>query len=392
MDTWILAGQSNMQGFGLLSDPRRTMTTDDRVEHLTSSGEWAPGADPLQRLWESYTPVHQRFQRMGLIGADVGLTDDELAQRERERPREGAGLGMSFASRMADLTGNRVGLIPAAHGGSSLAQWAPTFGGEPAGSTSTLYGSMLDRVQRTRERKDVELRGVLWYQGESDANLTDAANYAERFDAWLTRLRLDLGEFELPLYAVQLGRFTGHEDPGFGVETAWDRVREAQRTLPSRSPATGVVSAVDLGLSDTIHISAPELERLGRRLANVASRGASGPDVLRVEFAGYAPNGLCLLTVACSGVTGSWQGTGFRGFSLTDANGVIVDRLRIVDAHPDSSNRLNIRVVTNVADPSALTGAHLAHGLGYDPDCRAVDEADLPLPAFAPQQVRFDQK
>lgn len=390
MDTWILAGQSNMQGFGLLGDPRRTVTTDGRVEHLTSSGEWAPGADPLQRLWESYTPVHQEFQRMGLIGDEVGLSDQELARLERGREREGAGLGMAFASRMADLTGERIGLIPAAHGGSSLAQWSPAFGGEPEGSTRTLYGAMLNRVRRARERDDVEVRGVLWYQGESDANLTNAADYAERFDAWLARLRSDLGEVDLPLYAVQLGRYTGHEDPGFGVETAWDRVREAQRTLPSRSHATGVVSAVDLGLSDTIHISAPELERLGRRLANVASRGASGPDVLRVEFAGRAPNGLCLLTVSCSGVTGSWQGTGLRGFSLTDANGVAIQRLRIVDAHPDPSNRLNIRVVTNVADPSALTGAHLAHGLGYDPDCRAVDEADLPLPAFAPQQVRFD--
>lgn len=389
MDTWILAGQSNMQGFGLLGDPRRTVTADERIEHLTSSGEWAPGADPLQRLWESYTPVHQQFQRMGLIGDEVSLSDQELARRERGREREGAGLGMAFASQMADITGKPIGLVPAAHGGSSLAQWSPAYGGEPEDSTFTLYGALLDRVRRARERIDVEVRGVLWYQGESDANLTAAADYAERFDEWLARLRTDLGESELPLYAVQLGRFTGHEDPGFGVEAAWDRVREAQRTLPSRSPATGVVSAVDLGLSDTIHVSAPDLERLGRRLASVASRGASGPDILRVEFAGHAPNGLCLLTVTCSGVTGAWQGTSLRGFSLTDANGVAIQRLRIVDAHPDPSNSLDIRIVTNVADPLALTGAHLAYGLGYNPDCRTVDAADLPLPAFAPQQVCF---
>lgn len=387
MDTWILAGQSNMQGYGLLADPRRTIGEDSRVEHLTSAGEWAIGADPLQRIWESYTPVHQQFHRGGLLGDDRELSDADLALRERESPREGAGLGMSFATRMADLMGERVGLIPAAHGGTSLAQWAPGFGGEPDDSAHTLYGAMLDRVARARQRANVEIRGVLWYQGESDATLVDADHYAERFDAWLERLRRDLGNTGLPLYAVQLGRYVGHDYPGYGAESAWSRIREAQRTLPSRSLRTGVVSAVDLGLSDPIHISAVGLERLGRRLAHVASTGATGPDVSSIEFAGREPNGLCALTVRCDGVNGAWQGFSYRGFSLCDSDGAPILQLSVVDAHPDSADPQNIRIITNASDAAALTGVHLAYGLGYDPPCSAIDEADIALPAFAPQAI-----
>lgn len=387
MDIWILAGQSNMQGVGLLADPRRAIHTDDRVEHFTMAGEWAPGADPLHRLWESYTPVHSLLHRVGLLGDDRNLTDSELAARERTDARDGAGLGMAFATRMADLTGERIGLIPAAHGGTTLEQWEPGFGGEPASSRNTLYGSLLDRVDRAKKRKQGTLRGILWYQGESDATPRGAADYAERFDSWLSQLRDDLGDALLPFYAVQLGRFASKEDPGYATASAWDRIREAQRTLPARAASTGLVSAVDLGLSDAIHISAPELERLGFRLAELAHGGGTGPDVASVDATEPAINGLCVVTVRCSGVRGGWQGTTHRGFQLCDEGGVPIPRLSVVDAHPDPLDRRSIRIVTNVTDALALAGTFLSYGLGYDPVCTVVDDHDLPLPSFAPQEI-----
>ena len=388
MYTWILAGQSNMQGYAMLDDPRRTVFGDRRVEQLTSAGEWALGEDPLHRLWESYTPVHQALMRPDLPAQDTDLDDAELARRARAVRRDGAGLGIAFATAYADATGEAVGLIPAAHGGTSLAEWKPGHSVQPDASPLTLYGAMLDRVRRARLRSDVQLRGVLWYQGESDANTVDAPSYAERFDHWLARLRRDLDEPDLPLYAVQLGPYSGSDQSDANTNSAWDLIREAQRTLPSRSRDTGIVSAVDLGLCDPIHIDAPSLERLGRRLARLAATASTGPDVDRVELAGSAANDLCLLRVTCRNVTGSWHpASRLPGFVLCDDHGAIMRGLRVVDAHPDPHDATAIRIVTDVTDPLLLDGARLAYGLGCDPVCSAVDDADMPLPAFAPQPI-----
>jgi len=152
--------------------------------------------------------------------------------------------------------------------------------------------------------------------------------------------------------------------------------------------ATAVVSAVDLGLSDPIHVGAPGLARLGRRMALLALEHATGPDVERVESLGPGANGHLVLRVRCTGVRGGWrEGSHLPGFTLCDADGVAIGRLRVVDAQPDPGDRSSILVVTSPLDPAELAGVRLSYGQGFDPVCLAVDEADLPLPAFGPQPI-----
>src|ERR1700761_92616 len=143
MDVWVLAGQSNMQGFGLLGEAAAA-PPDPRVQSLSSAGIWEAAIDPLQRLWESYTPVHQALHRTALPAEDQRLSDAELGQREREQSRVGAGLGVAFGTRWADLTGASVGLVPAAHGGTSLEQWERGRDGLDPTSPLSFYGAMLD--------------------------------------------------------------------------------------------------------------------------------------------------------------------------------------------------------------------------------------------------------
>jgi hypothetical protein len=378
VDTWILAGQSNMQGFGPLDDPGRETFVDPRVEVLSSGGEWTDATEPLHRLWESYTPAHRDLLREGLLPHDRGLTDEQLAARDRSAA-VGAGLGPAFASAVADQTGERVGLIPAAHGGTSLEQWAPSR------AVSTLYGAMLDRAARASRRDDVRLAGVLWYQGESDATPSRSVDYADRFESWIVCLREDLGP--LPVHVVQLGRFTGVTSVGELEERSWDLVRESQRLLPSRVADTGVVSAVDLALSDPIHVGATALARLGRRLAKVVT-GTSTPDVVRVDFVGPASNSHLVLRVVCSGVNSGWAPAEFlSGFRLTDRHGVPISRLSIVDARTDPTQPDAIRLVATPVERGELSGTFLTYGQGFDPVCLAVDGEDMPLPAFGPQRI-----
>lgn len=384
LSTWILAGQSNMEGYGLLADLDPADAPDPRVRVFSSAGRWESAAHPLHRLAESFTPVHLDLYRDGVsyFGPSLeGIADADIGAfvAALERPH-GAGLGLDFARAIADATGKQIALIPTAHGGASLEQWSPDRRGEGGRS---LYGSMLERVRVARESADLELAGILWYQGESDTGeLALAESYAERFDSWIAEARADLGDADLPVYVVQLGRFVvGAEVVG---NPGWDFVREAQRSLPERTPRTGCVAALDLPLSDPIHLSAAALARLGRRLAHVALTGRA-PNPADVRWDEPAQNGLPMVRVRCSGVTGGWRaGTdAIPGFVLCDGMGEPHPTLGVVDAGVATDDPTAVVVRLSGADADARLG----YGLGLDPVCRLVDEADMALPAFAPRPI-----
>jgi sialate O-acetylesterase len=369
------------------------------VRALNSAGEWEIAADPLHRHWESFTPVHRALARSRLVGDERCLTDAELARRDRrdsqlrrsDRPgasRAGAGLGVAFGQALAEAKRTQIGLIPAAHGGTSLEQWR--VGQLPDGGQS-LSGSLLERVQRARQTQRIELGGILWYQGEADDTPEDSATYAERFDTWVDAIRKHLGAPELPVYVVQLGRLVitelEREAESDGIEAAWEAVREAQRTAPQRLAHVGMVSAVDLGLVDCVHVDTLGLIRLGRRLARLALGDGRSPDVVRVERGPDAGNGLHQVRVVCDGVDGGWTPVShITGFQIRDRSGQRHRSVDVVDAHPQPDDPRNIDLVVS-SDGELDRDLTVGYGLGFDPPCTAVDAADMPLPAFAPQPV-----
>lgn len=120
------------------------------------------------------------MMRERLTGVERGLTDKQLAERARVSNVNGFGLGVSFGNAMARATGREIALIPTALGGSSLEQWRPS--GAPGGGP-TLYRGMIERVARARATANIELAGLLWYQGESDGTVEAPVSYGARFEA-----------------------------------------------------------------------------------------------------------------------------------------------------------------------------------------------------------------
>lgn len=376
LDVYVLAGQSNMQGCGLLNG---ALEADERVWSLSSAGSWEVAQEPLHRLWESFAPVHQALMREGIAGEDTALSDAEMAAREAQSRLTGAGLGLAFGRAMAKGTGRAVGLIPAAHGGTSLYQWSA--GGKAEG-TRSLYGAMLERIRRAGG----SLRGVLWYQGESDAYEGAASTYGQRLGAWIEALRADVEQPELAVLAVQIGRVVQPpqrpEEDGWKAGP-WDQVREALRLLPSRVPHAQVTSAIDLGMVDFIHIDTPGLIRLGERLARLAA-SQPAPQLRRLHRQPH-PLGLGWVRVHCDGVSGGWNGRGpISGFEVRDADGQAHPEFYVVDARADEDDPDVIRVLLNSRPDES---ARLGYGLGLNPICNAVDGSDMPLCAFAPQAI-----
>src|SRR6202023_1015966 len=84
-----------------------------------------------------------------------------------------------------------VGLVACAHGGTSMAQWDPAKKGDGGKS---LYGSMLRQIKLAGG----QVKGVLWYQGESDANPPAAEVFPKVFSDFIAAVRADTDQLELP--------------------------------------------------------------------------------------------------------------------------------------------------------------------------------------------------
>jgi sialate O-acetylesterase len=109
--------------------------------------------------------------------------------------------------------------------------------------------------------RHLKIRGVLWYQGESDVER--AAIYplllGDLIQAWRGIWKTPL----LPFGIVQLANYKAVEsEPG---ESDWAELREAQSKVARNTPGTGLAVAIDTGEADNIH---PRLKKpVGERLA-----------------------------------------------------------------------------------------------------------------------------
>jgi sialate O-acetylesterase len=366
-DLWVLAGQSNMEGVGDLIDVEQPHPL---VHSYTMAESWEVAQEPLHWLCCSIDPVHHP--------EGVPPTSEAHAEWHRTRSK-GAGLGLPFAKAMVEATGVPVGLVPCAHGGTSMTQWSPELAHLGGGS---LYGAMLRRVKAVGGK----VKGLLWYQGESDANPNDVPLFAERFTRIVESVRADFGDPNLPFYTVQIGRFVVAMPPE--GELAWNQAQDIQRRLAEEIPHTAVVPSVDLELDDLIHIGTQGLKRLGRRLANIALRelfGRSdiqkGPRLIGAFLDN--PEGT-RIRVRFTDVNGKLTAPGrVAGFSIrTEQNHPyrIIYKMEVDKAAPTD-------VLLHLTEPCPQN-AYLWYGFGIDPYCNLNDEADMAVPVFGPVSIQ----
>jgi len=364
-DLWVLAGQSNMEGHGDLLDVQQPAPL---VRSFDMADRWRQAEEPLHTVVSAVDPVHWPLNAQK---EPERLTGQPLETYLANR-KKGAGLALPFAVEMVERTGVPIGLIPCAHGGTSMEQWNPAWKDREGES---LYGSMFRRVQAAGGH----VRGVLWYQGESDANAKAEPAFLERFENFVKAVRADLNQPDLPFYYVQIGR---HVDSANIAE--WNAVQLAQLRAEAEIPHSGMVAAVDLQLDDSIHVSTPDLKRLGRRMADLIcidlfprlknyGEMKRGPRPVEAAFEGG------VVKVSFAGVNGRLQSEGrMSGFSIHDSKGAplpVIYKSR-VDAAEASTMLLYVQ---GKLPPDAM----LWYGFGKDPYCNVRDAADMAVPVFA---------
>ena len=134
-----------------------------------------------------------------------------------------------------------------------------TISAPPPHIPGAAYNAMIAPLRPLR------LRGVLWYQGESDTGRP--AEYPRMLAGLIDGWREAWRSAALPFLVVQLPGY-GKVQPEPG-ESRWAELREAQQRIATR-PATALVTTIDLGDPDDIH---PKRKAaVGQRLALAAAR------------------------------------------------------------------------------------------------------------------------
>jgi sialate O-acetylesterase len=364
-DLWVLAGQSNMEGHGDLVD---VQAPSPLIRTFDMADRWGVAEEPLHTTVNAADPVHWPVNAQK---EPERLAGERLEAYVLNR-KKGAGLGLPFAVEMLARTGTPIGLIPCAHIGTSMEVWSPALKDREGES---LYGSMYRRVQAVGGR----VKGVLWYQGESDANPAAAAVFLRKFEDFVKAVRTDLNQPDLPFYYVQIGR---HIDKNNVAE--WNAVQLAQLLAETEIPHSGMVAAVDLQLDDGIHVSTPDLKRLGRRLADLVCHDLfprikdygerkTGPRPLQAIYQSG------MVKVTFSGVNGRLQSDGpLTGFSIRDEKGEWLPMIYKTRVDPAEASSVLLYVQGRLPE-----NALLWYGYGKDPNCTMRDATDMAVPVFS---------
>ncbi|KRF10127.1 hypothetical protein ASG89_00895 [Paenibacillus sp. Soil766] len=359
-DLWILAGQSNMQGCGTLLEVENPM---EGVSCFYLDDRWGIAEDPMCWYFEAVDPVHWSVPEEKLL---------EERLKERQTRTRGAGLGISFGKELLRNTGIPIGLIVCAHGGTRMTQWDPALRGQEGHS---LYGSMMRRVKATGGK----VKGCLWYQGESDANLELATMYAKRMEHFVQCLREDLQEPQLPFIYAQLAHFHSWDKQN---ESWWDFIQHEQLRLEQILGACALVSTADATLSDPIHLDASSLKVIGKRFAWQALRlayGESRPTGPRPSFFTWNANRM-ELTVHITGMNGSLQ-------QVDRAFGFQIELEDRVCLPIESTLSVDRQAVLLRFDQIIPYTAKLQYGTGYYPALNLRDDLGIPMTLFGPVDV-----
>ncbi len=217
---YLLIGQSNMAGRGKVDSISKLPRP--RILVFDSTRTFVPATDPLH-------------------------FDKKVA---------GVGPGISFAEHMLPGGGRiKIGLVPAAVGGTSITSWVP--GGFDVPTKTHPYDDMLVRIKAAL-RYGV-LKGILWHQGEANSGgFARSPTYITQLQALVNRLRTELNAPNVPFVMGELGYYR----PNYrNFNTMLQQVPDSIRNIM-------VVSAEGLGhKGDTTHFDTQAARELGKRFA-----------------------------------------------------------------------------------------------------------------------------
>jgi sialate O-acetylesterase len=208
------------------------------------------------------------------------------------------------------------------------------------------------------------IRGVIWYQGESNSLINRAPLYGRLFQTMIRDWRNRWDQPDLPFLFVQIANYTSTN-----LEN-WPEIREGQRhALELRNTAMSV--SIDIGNPDDVHPT--NKQEVGRRLA-LAARAIvykepleySGPLYVRTTREG---NQLRVWFDHAQGL--SAKGEELTGFEIAGSDG----KFYRAQTKIDGSTVL-------VFSPDLPSPEFVRYGWANSPECNLYNSDGLPASPF----------
>jgi len=234
---FILGGQSNMSGRGLIADlPKGYPFHGHQILNFTNAYELLPAVEP--------------------IDSNIGIVD----RISIEGGEPGVGPGLVFADHVAGSLqeDDLIVLVPCPKGGSTTLEW--TY----SNNRNSLFGSCIDRALRTQALTGGDFAALLWYQGESDSTTPEVASgWADRTQIIWDNFRHSLGEENLPVLYVRL------PESFHAAYTGWHTTQAEQSSLMNVEQRQFWIQAPSMLNPDYIHLSTAGQMILGQQMATV---------------------------------------------------------------------------------------------------------------------------
>jgi sialate O-acetylesterase len=258
-DVWLCGGQSNMEmGLGAARNGSEEVKAADhpqiRLFVVRRQAARTPAAVP-RGAWKICSPK--------AVGEGWGGF---------------SAVAYFFGRRLQQDLDVPIGLVEDCLGGTPAEAWTSaetlrSLGISDTGSgpntPAVLYNGMIAPVA------PLAISGVIWYQGESNAdraaqypNLLAAmiSQYRKLLAAMITDWRRAFGQGDFPFYIVSLAAHRQHHDtPG---DDSWAELRGAQDFVASTVTNSGLAVAIDVGDANDVHPK--DKKEVGERLALVA--------------------------------------------------------------------------------------------------------------------------
>lgn len=220
---FIMAGQSNMAGRGLV-EPQDTIS-NKRILTIDKSGQLIIAKEPLH----FYEPE-----------------------------RTGLDCGLSFAKTLLKKIPDTITIlmIPTAVGGSSVRQWLA----DSLYRNVKLFSNFKAKAELAKQYGTI--KGILWHQGESDANEKDIPMHEQRITELFSKFRAVAGNIDLPVFIGELGSFSVNK-------TNFSLLNETLRNYSATDKNSFLISTEDLkDKGDSLHFDSKGQRLMGKRFAN----------------------------------------------------------------------------------------------------------------------------
>ncbi|WP_437931415.1 sialate O-acetylesterase [Sorangium sp. So ce291] len=318
---FVLAGQSNMVGFGVGADlpPELRSQPDIWYDHYNPDArEGGPYASATSTDWGALEPK-----------GDARRYGPEIT------------FGRAVAAAFPE---QRIAIVKVAQGGTNLVDhWGRGLPPDPevlyksqlyhtllgsldsatyTGDRALLYPDEVTRLDGALARlesegHDVEIAALIWMQGENEAGWSAAFRYGDALRGFIAAAREDLRVPDLP---VVLGRISDNLYPAnggpiaAGREANIDAVRAAQVAVADEDPRVAWVDTDDFtprAPDDAYHFDSAAYQVLGQRFADAyiaLASGESTSSASSTSSAGSAGAGGASATAGSSGSAGGGSG------------------------------------------------------------------------------------